>query len=233
MATHIVHPTHVVVNKVVRVVYAGQVWNISSPGVGFAGLAASIYTNEGDGVAVPLLELSAHAVLCLSIMSVMVLIARRKRSRKATVADSWEPVAAMDVAVWLYLIIGTLDLLGALLTLVLMAVPIKHDGAFSHAVYACEELSTSPAPRACCLHFHVHIVLFAQKPTIGCPACYGAREIPKWAASHGAALRMCRAQFMPSRTICPGSGASTDACLPSEILFASVYSSDSSWRFAG
>ena len=113
-------------------------------------LSWSLYEGE-VGVAIPMLEVVAHLLLCMSILSVLVLIWFRKRPRKEVIiADAWAPVQPGDYAVRLYNFVGGADLLLAILTLLLMTAPIPHRGSFANWVYASARLAQPPRqPQDC------------------------------------------------------------------------------------
>ena len=119
---------------------------------GYSWFAWSIYQGE-DRLEVPMLEVVAQVLLVMSILSVLVLIWFRKRPPKdPIIGDSWAPARTVDYAVRLYNFVGIADLLLAIMTLLLMTVPIAHSGTFANWLYACEPrvrlrpLSASPLP---------------------------------------------------------------------------------------
>lgn len=124
------------IHNLIPFYYGHHTHNISESALAI--FSASIYGGLADGIAVPIVELIAHAVLMLSLIVVLLRIALRSRTRKLLVADSWSPVPATDVAVRLFTALAALALLVTMLELGLMFVPMRHDGIFVTVVYASE-----------------------------------------------------------------------------------------------
>ena len=127
-------PTKVV--PIPSIHYAGSTTNITHVTTALAVLTACIYPDEAVGVEVPLLELIAHGLLVVSVAGAFVAIARRRRTNKLAIADSWEPLPTSDVAVRFFTLVAATDLVAAVLAFVLMCVPVVHDGVFATCVYA-------------------------------------------------------------------------------------------------
>ena len=132
------------INGLIPFVYGHHVHNVS--GTGLAVFAASIYSDLPGGVAVPIVELVAHAFLVLSLCVVLMRIAFHKRTRKLMIVDSWEPLQTTDVAVRVFTVVAALALIASMLALVLMLIPMPHDGVFVSCVYACKPRSILHAP---------------------------------------------------------------------------------------
>ena len=117
--------------------YAGIPINLTKHEVNaLAPLTASIWPNQGVGVAVPLLEVIAHGLLVTSLAAVLLCIALHRRKHKRAVADSWESLPAADVAVRCFLVIAGADLFLSALVFLVMCLPVEHNGAYVAFVYA-------------------------------------------------------------------------------------------------
>ena len=137
---------------IVEILYANQLANVSD--TSFEVLAASIYSGQ-TGMSVPYLELVAHTLLVLSLFPVLLRIALRYRgtSKFVAVADSWELLPSGDIALRIFGVVVVLDILLATSGLVLMCVPIDHDGVFVVAVYTAHAILDN-LPWVLCLHRH-------------------------------------------------------------------------------
>ena len=114
---------------------------------------------------VPLLELVAASALCLSAAVALALIARWPRQHKMLVGDSWEPIAASDVAVRTFTVIASIDLVAALLALALLLAPIERDGAFTCIAYAGTPRLHQPSSAFICLHLPASALICLHLPS--------------------------------------------------------------------
>ena len=84
-------------------------------------LAASYPAEGPPGVPVPLVELFAHGLLLLSLVGAFLGIAFRRHTREFLVANTWEPLPKVDVAVRLFTAVAAVDVLAALAAFAIMS----------------------------------------------------------------------------------------------------------------